>query len=128
MAGGFGLEFLGELDGFGEIVIGGGAAGVIAVDDVLEALGEIDAAQVLLHHLIGLFLDGGAEVGDFDVLARGGVKLFLEFFEIEFAEIPGLAGLPDLVFGFVFLRAGGFVGDEAFGAFILGVRRRGGRR
>jgi hypothetical protein len=55
VARGFGLEFPGELDEFGEIVIGGGAAGVIAVDDVLEARGEIDAAQVLLHRLVELF-------------------------------------------------------------------------
>ncbi len=74
MARGFGLEFLGELHEFGEVVIGG-----------------------------------------------GGVKLFLEFFEIEFAEIPGLAsswGFADAEGdGDVGLRDDGVLNGQSAGSF-----------
>lgn len=68
---------------------------------------------VLFEHLIKLVLNKGAQVGDFNIFVRSVAKIGLQFFKIDLAQIPGLAGLRDAEGGFI-PQLAGIVHDQTF--------------
>lgn len=65
------VQVAGKLQEFLEVALVGYAAGVVVLDDGVQALDEAGAAGILAKHLAELLLHKGAEAGDLDVAVLG---------------------------------------------------------